>query len=367
MVRATPPVSATLPAVPTARISKILEHLEAGTAAADGIPGNGKSLLGLGLGCGLLGALVLGLRYTIRPPTKERIPDTLTPARFTARSFQSSWGQMIYHEGGTPGAGLTLVFIHNVGVGASSYEWSKVYPALAEGHRILAVDLLGFGESERPKAKLTATDYAAALAEFVGTLCGEEISRPVIVARGLGAGFAALMAARHPEIVGRLILWMPSGEANVPALLNLASRVPTLNSFIYRNRLARRATIRARFAAKGAFVDPSAVSHEAVEMHAICAQQYQADYAIFRLMQGKMSFDLDARWRELQTPVTLLCPEQASARSTADARRLQTLNRLCSLRMVPGAGPFAPLEAPAAVVEVLRDELQGELRLLKAS
>lgn len=348
-------------------MSKILEHLEAGTAAADGMTGSSRGLLGLGVGAGLLGALVLGLRYTIRPPTKERIPETLTPARFTARSFQSSWGQMIYHEGGTPGAEGTLVFIHNVGVGASSYEWSKVYPALAERHRILAVDLLGFGESERPKAKLIAADYASALAEFVGTLCGEETPRPVIVARGLGAGFAALMAAKHPEVASRLILWMPSGEAHVPALLNLASRVPTLNSFIYRNRLARRATIRARFAAKGAFVDPAAVSHEAVEMHAICAQQYQADYAIFRLMQGKMSFDLDARWRELQTPVTLLCPEQASANSIADAKRLQSLNRLCALRMVPGAGPFAPLEAPAAVVEVLRDELQGELRLLKAS
>lgn len=345
-------------------MNKLLEHLETGTAAAD-MPAAGRSLLGLGLGCGLLGALALGLRYTIRPPTKERIPETLTPAKFTARSFQSSWGQMIYHEGGTPGMGPTLVFIHNVGVGASSYEWSKVYPAFAETHRILAVDLLGFGESERPKAKLTATDYAAALAEFVGALCGEEAQRPVIVARGLGAGFAALMATQNSELAGRLILWMPSGEAQVPALLNLASRVPTLNSFIYRNRLARRATIRARFAAKGAFINPLAVSHEAVEMHAICAQQYQADYAIFRLLQGKMSFDLDARWRELQTPVTLLCPVQASAKSTRDAERLQTLNRLCALRMVPGAGPFAPLEAPAAVVEVLRDELRDELRVLK--
>ena len=174
------------------------------------------------------------------------------------------------------------------------------------------------------------------------------------------------MAAGHPEVAGRLILWTPSGQAHVPVLLNLASRVPTLNSFIYRNRLARRPTIRSRFAAKGAYLDPAAVKDEAVEMHAICAQQYQADYAIYRLFQGKMSFDLDARWRELQTPVTLLCPARASAGSTDDAKHLQTLNRLCTLRMVPGAGPFAPLEAPAAVVEVLRDELREEPRISKA-
>ena len=143
--------------------------------------------------------------------------------------------------------------------------------------------------------------------------------------------------------------------------------MPTLNSFIYRNQ------------PRAPGDDPGAVRGErgrswtrrrsrteAVEMHAICAQQYQADYAIYRLFQGKMSFDLDARWRELQTPTTLLWPALASARSTKDAERLQTLNRLCTLRVVPGVGPFAPLEAPGAVVEVLREELQPELRLLKA-
>lgn len=345
-------------------MSKFLENLEAGSAAADATP-MAKGMLGVGVGAGLLGALVFGLRYAIRPPTKERIPETLTPARFTVKSFQSSRGQTIYHEGGTAGAEPTLIFVHNVGVGASSYDWSKVYPAFAERHRVLAPDLLGFGESERPKVKLAAADYAAALAEFVEALCADEAQKPVIIARGQGAGFAAYMAALHPEVASRLILWMPSGRAQVPLWLNVASRIPTLNSFIYRNKLARRATIRQRFEAPGAFVDPEAVQTEMIEMHAICAQQYQADYAIFRLLQGRMSFDLEARWRELQTPTTLLVPSLLSSQSSAQAARLQAANRLCALRVVEGAGPFAPLEAPQTVIEVLRDELQAELRVLK--
>lgn len=348
-------------------MGRIIENLEVGSAAAGEAAPAAKGLLGLGLGAGLIGAVALGLRYAVRPPTKERIPETLTPARFTVKSFQSSRGQTIYHEGGMVGGPEpTLVFVHNVGVGASSYDWSKVYPAFAERHRVLAPDLLGFGESERPKVKLTAADYAAALAEFIDGLCADEVQRPVVVARGLGAGFAAHMAAQHPGVAKRLILWMPSGRAQVPLWLNIASRVPTLNSFIYRNKLARRATIKQRFEAAGAFVDPGAVTVEMVEMHAICAQQYQADYAIFRLMQGRMSFDLEARWRELQTPVTLLVPSLLSGASSAQAERLQAANRLCALRVVQGAGPFAPLENPQTVVDVLRDELQAEIRVLKA-
>ncbi len=338
-------------------MSEILEPLDAASGLrVASFSGPGLVGMGLGVGAGLLGALVIGLRYAIRPPTKERIPEAISPIVFTAKSFQTSRGQMIYHESGS-GPGPTLLFIHNVGVGASSYAWSKIYPAFAARHRVLAPDLLGFGESERSRAKLTAADYAASLADFIEGVCAEDEGRPVIIARGLGAGFATLMAARHPDLVSRLILWMPSGEANVPRRLNFASRVPTLNKFVYRNQLARRATIRARFAAPGGFVDPAAVTPETVEVHAICAQQFQADHAIYRLFQGKMNFDLDAALREVQTPTTLLWPDGAAGKSSAHAQRLQGLNSRCTLRVVPDLGPFAPLEAPAAVVEVLRQEL----------
>jgi pimeloyl-ACP methyl ester carboxylesterase len=326
----------------------------------------GKGLLGVGVSAGLIGAAMLGLRYLIRPPTKERIPETISPVKFTTHAFQSSRGQIVYHESGGAG-GPAVVFIHNVGVGASSYEWSKVYPGFADRYRVLVPDLLGFGESERPKAKLGANDYAASLADFLVALCADDAQRPVVIGRGLGAGFAALMAAQNPELVSRLILWMPSGRANVPLALKIASRLPPLNRFIYRNRLARRATIRARFAAKGAFVDPTLVTQEMVEVHAICAQQYQADCAIYRLMQGRMNFDLDSRFRELLPPVTLLWPELVASHSYAHALSLQSANRRCALRVVPKVGPFAPLEAPQVVTEVLRDELHGELRVLKAA
>ncbi len=346
-------------------MKEIITHLDAGAARLGNLSGQGKAgIWGVGLGAAL-GALaavgtVLALRWFVRPPTKERIPETISPQRFTTRAFQTSRGQMFYHEGGA-GAGPTLVFIHNVGVGASAYQWSKVYPAFAENHRVIAVDLLGFGESERPLAKLTALDYAESLAEFIGGVCGDDARRPVIIARGLGAGFAALMAARQADLVARLMLWMPSGQANVPLWLNLASRVPNLNRFVYRNKLARRATIRARFEATGAFVDPGAVSQESVDMHAICAQQFQADYAIYRLFQGKMSFDLDARFRELSVPTTLLWPSRlAGGQAFAAAERLAGSNPLCALRVVPGAGPYAPLEAPGSMIEVLNEELRSE-------
>ena len=346
-------------------------HLEAGAQHLTALTPAGKDALwvvSLGAAAGAVVAVgaVGALRYFVRPPTKERIPETISPERFATRAFQTSRGQMFYHEGGS-GAGPTLIFIHNVGVGASAYQWSKVYPAFADNHRVVAVDLLGFGESERPKAKLTAHDYAESLAEFVGGVCGDDAQRPVIVARGLGAGFAALMAALNPELVGQLLLWMPAGQASVPLWLNLASRVPNLKNYVYRNKLARRAAIRARFEARGAFVDPAAVTQEAVDMHAICAQQLQADYAIFRLFQGKMGFDLPARFPEVTVPTTLLWPARlAGGAAFAAAERLAASCPTCKLRVVPEAGPYAPLESPGSLIEVLGEELHALPRPLSA-
>ena len=135
-------------------MKKIIAHLDPGAADMGHLSAQGKAgLMGVGFGAGI-GALVavgtvLALRWFVRPPTKERIPETISPQRFATRTFQTSRGQMHYHEGGA-GPGPALVFIHNVGVGASAYQWSKIYPAFADQHRVIAADLLGFGESERP-------------------------------------------------------------------------------------------------------------------------------------------------------------------------------------------------------------------------
>src|ERR1700730_4876917 len=150
----------------------------------------GRKIWGVSLVAGLLGAVVLALRYALRPSAKPRLPNWISPAIFATRIFCTSRGQLVYHESGQGGP---LVFLHGVYVGASSYEWSKVYPHFAETHEVLAVDMLGFGKSERPDAPLSATDHVQALVEFIRAKSGGE--RASIVAIGFGAGFAAVLAS----------------------------------------------------------------------------------------------------------------------------------------------------------------------------
>jgi pimeloyl-ACP methyl ester carboxylesterase len=164
----------------------------------------GRQFWRVSLGAGILGALVLSLRYAFRPTAKPKLPDAISPAIFATRLMYTSRGQVVYHESGQ---GSPLLFLHGIYVGASSYEWAKVYPHFAASQQVLAVDLLGFGESERPDVALSAADHVQVLTELMRAKFGGD--RASIVASGMSAGFAAILAAQHPELVERLFLFMP--------------------------------------------------------------------------------------------------------------------------------------------------------------
>jgi len=324
-----------------------------------------EKLVGVGLGAGLLGALFLALRYALRPPTKDPVPDTISPAIFATKVLHTSLGQMVYHESGS---GQPLVFVHGIWPGGSSYEWSKVYPEFAGQYRVLAPDLVGFGESARPDEKMRAGDHAKTLAEFIRATCDKA---PVLIGSGLGAGFCALTASQHPELVSRLILLMPTGQAEIghrrqPFTSRLANRLPILNRFLYRNYRSTRAAIRQMLAAHG-FINPARVTEEVVNVFTTCARQYGAEHGILNFHAGRFSFDLESRLRSLLHPVALIWGDSTAYPPLDWAYRFQGLMKCSNLAIVPELGALAPLENPAAVVSVLREQLQDELRVFHAS
>jgi pimeloyl-ACP methyl ester carboxylesterase len=325
----------------------------------------GRQIWGVSLGAGLLGAFVLTLRYALRPGTKPKLPDAISPAIFATRIFYTSRGQVVYHESGQGGP---LVFLHGVYVGASSYEWSKVYPHFAGTHQVLAVDLLGFGESERPDAPLSATDHVQALGEFIRAKSGGE--RASIVASGLGAGFAAILAAQHPDLVKRLILLMPVGRVEfgprrLPKHYGLISRLALANRAFYRRYLSTRIQIRAWLKNFG-FADPARIADETIEVLTNCAAQFGAERAILQWMSRRFDFDLEGRLAELSQPVTLIWGENAVNPPLESGYRLQPVVKQCSLIVLPNSGLLAPLESPMQVAEALVKELDPTIRIYKA-
>ncbi len=323
-----------------------------------------KKLVGVGLGAGLVGAMFFALKYALRPAGKLPLPDTISPAVFSTKVLHTSLGHVIYHESG---GGAPLLFIHSVCLGGSSYEWSKVYPEFAGRFRVLAPDLVGFGESQRPDAPFSASDYVRMLAEFIRATCWGEL--PIVVASGLGAGFCVQLASQHPELISRLILHMPTGGndfggAQLRLSTRLAARMELLHRFLYRNYQSTRTAVR-NWLATGGFVDPERVSDEVVEVFTTCAQQSGAEYAIRNFQAGRLNFDLESRMSALTLPVTLFWGSEPGYPPVELGHRLQGLAQNCSLVILPRVGALAALEDPGTVVEALNEQLDSGLRVVR--
>jgi pimeloyl-ACP methyl ester carboxylesterase len=114
-----------------------------------------------------------------------------------------------YGHGGAP-----VVLIH--GFGTSSFLWRNVGPALAvTQHTAYAVDLLDYGESDRP---FDADFGIAAQTDYLErALTALRVARAAIVGVDIGAVIALRLAALRPERVARLVLINPVGGEDIPA------------------------------------------------------------------------------------------------------------------------------------------------------
>ncbi|MEJ7812845.1 MAG: alpha/beta hydrolase [Gemmatimonadaceae bacterium] len=114
-----------------------------------------------------------------------------------------------YGQGGEP-----IVLLH--GFGTSSFLWRAVGPTIAQhGHTALAVDLLGYGESDRP----FDADYSLrAQADYLDrALSAMRVERATIAGVDIGGGVGQILAVRRPARVAKLALINSVGFDEWPA------------------------------------------------------------------------------------------------------------------------------------------------------
>lgn len=124
-----------------------------------------------------------------------------------------------YHYRDIPGKKETIVMLH--GFASSTYTWESIDTRLANlGHRVLSLDMKGFGWSDKP----VNADYSpeTLVEEVRAWMEALKLKEVTFVGNSLGGGIACLLAFSYPNLVKRLVLIDAGGQRmKLPNIIRL--------------------------------------------------------------------------------------------------------------------------------------------------
>jgi pimeloyl-ACP methyl ester carboxylesterase len=119
------------------------------------------------------------------------------------------------------GSGPALLLIH--GVGDKSASWEPVHAKLAQRFTVIAPDLLGHGESDKPRADYSLAAFANGMRDLLAVL---GIDRVTVVGHSFGGGVAMQFAYQYPQLVERIVLVSAGGVAQDVSFALRAAAMP---------------------------------------------------------------------------------------------------------------------------------------------
>lgn len=245
----------------------------------------------------------------------------------------------------TGGPGPAVVMIH--GFASSMDAWKPVVPTLVKsGHRVLALDLKGFGWTDRPEG-----DYSPhAQAQLVSALMKERgIARAAVVAHSWGSSVALDLALTEPDKVSRLVLydaWV--FEEQLPSFFHL-SRASGVGEVLFALFYDQRPDDRIALA----FYDPAAIPQALVDGVEDTLARPGTRAAALAAARGQRYANIQADYKRIDVPTLLLWGREDRVTPLSVGERL--VAELPNARLVsyPRCGHFPMLEAATASTEEL--------------
>jgi pimeloyl-ACP methyl ester carboxylesterase len=264
-----------------------------------------------------------------------------------------------------------LLLLH--GFGGSVGHWRNNIPFLAEHHSVYALDLLGFGQSQK-----VMTDYGVGLwLEQVYDFWKTFIQRPVIlVGHSIGSMVALALATKYPEMVrGMVMFTLPDASVLGPAWLRsrplqqmtafplgLIKRLITFPPlFLPLFRTIRRPRVLKGWA-KGAYGQPDAVNDDLVDVFSSPAYDRGAGRALMAMINASSGGDHYSARRvlaQIQVPMLLLWGKQDKAVPFSLARKFLAYSDRLTLIELDKIGHCAHDECPDVSNQAILDWIKG--------
>jgi pimeloyl-ACP methyl ester carboxylesterase len=275
-------------------------------------------------------------------------------ARIESRTLRIDGDRVAYRAAGK---GPVLLLVH--GMAGSSETWRHVMPALAERFTVLAPDLLGQGQSDKPRGDYSLGAHANTLRDLIDALEHERIT---IVGQSLGGGVAMQFAYQFPERCERLVLVDSGGLGREVTFYLRMLTVPGFESVfpLFCSPRLRDAGNRVAAWLGRAGMQSTPARREVWRSYASLVDA-ESRRAFFRSLRDVVDFTgqavsaLSRLWRAAKLPTLIVWGGRDPFIPVSHAVAAHEAIPGSRLEIFEGAGHYPHCEAPARFVEVLVD------------
>ena len=254
------------------------------------------------------------------------------------------------------GEGPAILFVH--GLGASWQSWLEQLPEFAASHRVVAMDLPGFGYSESPSEDISIEYYARWTAQFMDVL---GIESAAVVGNSMGGFVSAELAIKSPERVQRLvfvsaaIFWQNRRRAQPLVQLARMSDAVVARALVRAtDDIATRRRLRYAALATAGFRFPQYVSDELA--HEMVRSARRTD-GFLPALQALAGYDLEEELPKISCPTLIVWGANDQLVSVKDAERLEDLIPDSRREVFERTGHVAMLERPERFNRLVREFL----------
>ncbi len=259
------------------------------------------------------------------------------------------------------GSGSPLLLIHNLTLGSSNYEFHKIINELSNTHEVYAIDLLGYGLSEKPNMTYTNYLYVQLIIDFIKNVIGKKTD---VIATGDSAPIIFMACHNDPEVFERLTFISPQNLYHlnqIPSkhtkLFKLLLEAPILGTFIY-NILSSRNMIEEDFKEKY-FFRKEKIEKEDIDAYVEAAHLpgFNSKYVFASYIGKYMNANIIHSLKEINHSIFLIGGKESKDCHTI-LENYQYYNNSIETHELEGAKLLPHLEIPEELLEQLQIYLQ---------
>jgi pimeloyl-ACP methyl ester carboxylesterase len=263
----------------------------------------------------------------------------------------------------TQGEGPLMLMLH--GFPEFWYSWRNQIPEFAKDYKVVALDLRGYNESEKPQQQ-----SAYVMSEFIkdveGVIKGLGYDRCVLVAHDWGGAIAWNFANAHPQMVERLIvLNIPHPAKFAEGLLTPGQLLRSWYIFFFQLPVLPELFLQAsdyQFignAFTNMAVDKSAFSLADIEAYKDAASRRGALSAMINYYRNALNGLGQQEWRLLDMPTLMIWGEKDTALGKELTYGTEEYVRNLQIRYIPNCSHWVQQERPELVNQYIREFLAG--------